>query len=300
MSTDAALPRLTSRRRVLGAGLWVGASSWVNRLMLVGVLAVLVARLTPRQFGMLSVGGLSRNLVGILATSGLANALVYQQTRIREAARTAFLVMTTLGMALAGAVALAAPFMASFFHIPEATGFIRGYAVVAALGAISPIPLTMLTRDLAFKRRFLPEATGSVLGGLVTIGMALGGDGIWSVLVGDIVREFVIVVLAVAVQPQRFGFGWDRDAAVALWGYGKYSFASEFFEFGLQNVDYALIGRLLGPVALGYYTLAFRIAILPFLLVTYVLAGVSFPLYARLANDLGRVREVFQSLLRSE
>ena len=297
MPTEPVLPALTSRRRVLGAGIWVGASSWVNRLMLVGVLAVLAERLTPRQFGMLSVAGLCRNVVSILATYGLADALVYQQARIRDAARTAFLIMTMLGLLLGGAVALAAPSVASFFHIPEAGSFIRGYAVVVAIGAMSPIPLAMLTRDLAFKRRFLPEAAGGVLGGLVTIGMALGGAGIWSVLVGDIVREFVVVVLAIAVLPQRFGFGWERDVAAGLWAYGKYSLASELFEFGLQNVDYALIGRLLGPVALGYYTLAFRVAILPFLLVTSVLAGVSFPLYARLLRDLGRVREVFQSVL---
>ena len=267
--------------------------------MLVAVLAVLAARLSPRQFGMLSVAGLCRNVVVILATYGLGDALVYQQDRIREAARTAFLVMTTLGLGLAGALALAAPLVASFFHIPEATTFIRGYAVVVALGAISPIPLTMLTRDLAFKRRFVPEAAGSVLGGAVTIAMAIGGAGIWSVLVGDIVREFVVAVLAVVVLPRRFGFGWDREVAGALWGYAKYSFASELFEFGLQNVDYVLIGRLLGPVALGYYTFAFRIAILPFLLVTYVLAGVSFPLYARLLPDLGRVRDVFRTVVEA-
>jgi O-antigen/teichoic acid export membrane protein len=70
------------------------------------------------------------------------------------------------------------------------------------------------------------------------------------------------------------------------------------FEFGLQNIDYVLVGRLLGPVALGYYTLAFRVAILPFLVVPYVLAGVSFPFYARMAPDLERVREGFRSTLR--
>jgi hypothetical protein len=51
-------------------------------------------------------------------------------------------------------------------------------------------------------------------------------------------------------------------------------------------------------VALGYYTLAFRVAILPFLTVTYVLAGVSFPYYARAASDLERVRDAFRTTLR--
>jgi PST family polysaccharide transporter len=118
------------------------------------------------------------------------------------------------------------------------------------------------------------------------------------VVVGDMVREVLALALAFLVLPERFGFGWDRSLAAAMWRYARHSLTSEVFEFGLQNVDYALVGRLLGPVALGYYSLAFRVAILPFLTVTYVIAGVSFPFYARAAPDLQRVRDGFRSTLR--
>lgn len=285
-------------RRAVRGTLWVGASSWVNRLTLLVVLAVLAQRLNPREFGVLSVLGLARNALVIFAGYGFADAVVYQRDHIRQAARTAFTVTTILGGLLGLAVVPAAPAVAAFFRVPEATGPIRAYALVIVVGTAVRVPLAMLTRELAFRRRFVPEAVGSVAGGLVTVGAALGGAGVWSVVVGDIVREVLVFALVFVVLPERFGFGWDPALAAALWRYGRHSLVSEVFEFGLQNVDYVLVGRLLGPEALGYYTLAFRVAILPFLIVPYVLAGVSFPFYARAAPDLERVRDGFRSALR--
>jgi lipopolysaccharide exporter len=289
---------LSLGRRAVRGTLWIGGASWANRLTLLIVLAVLARQLSPREFGVLSVLGLARNALVIFAGYGFGDAIVYQRDRVREAARTAFLVTTVLGVLLGLAVLPAAPAVAAFFRVPEATGPLRAYALVIAAGTAARVPLAMLTRELAFGRRFVPEAVGSVAGGLVTVGAALGGAGVWSVVAGDIVREVLALALALLVLPERFGFAWDRGLAAAMWRYARHSLTSEVFEFALQNIDYVLVGRLLGPVALGYYSLAFRVAILPFLTVTYVLAGVSFPFYARAAPDLQRVRDGFRSTLR--
>ena len=92
---------------------------------------------------------------------------------------------------------------------------------------------------------------------------------------------------------------WHREVGAKLWRYGRAALAGSFLEFALQNVDYALVALLLGPVALGLYTIAFRVAILPFLIVTYVLAGVAFPLYARLMPDRQAVQRVMELTMRA-
>src|SRR5436305_1452012 len=84
-----------------------------------------------------------------------------------------------------------APAMAGFFRIPAAVALVRAYAVVVAVAAASRAPLAMLTRELEFKRRFIPEGTGGVVGGLVTIVLAVMGVGVWSLLIGDLVREVI-------------------------------------------------------------------------------------------------------------
>jgi O-antigen/teichoic acid export membrane protein len=292
------MDRVDLGRRAARGTIWVGAGSWVNRLLYLVVLAVLATRLDPREFGVLSIAGLSRNLLVVLGVHGFADALVYQRHRVMEAARTAFLLAIITGAILALGLVISAPAVASFFHVPEASGPIRAYALIVATGASAQIPVAMLTRELQFGRRFVPEAVGSLVGGLTTIGLALGGTGVWSLVIGDAVREGLIFVLVLAVLPERFGLGWNRNVAAELWRYARRSMASEAFQLGLQNIDYVLVGRILGPAALGYYSLAFKVAIFPFALVTTVVAGVSFPYYARVLPDLTRARQAFRLVLR--
>jgi O-antigen/teichoic acid export membrane protein len=283
-------------RRAARGTLWVGLGSWVNRLVLIAVLGVLATRLSPREFGILSIAGLCSNALTILGSAGLADALIYQRERVDEAARTALTLAGMLGLLIGGALVAAAPSVASFFRVPGATAIILAYGLMLPLDVIKQVPFAMLTRELAFNRRFVPEVLPRIVAGCVTIALALGGVGVWSFVVGDAIASGLSLLLCFAVLPERFGFSWNTELALGLWRYGKHIVSSQGFDFALQNIDYILVGRLLGPVALGFYSLAFRIAILPFLTVTYVIAGVSFPYFARLAPDWDRIRGAFRSI----
>ena len=129
--------------------------------------------------------------------------------------------------------------------------------------------------------------------------LALYGVGIWSLVIGDVVRSVLKVTICFAVVGRTTVPRWHREVGAKLWRYGRAALAGSFLEFALQNVDYALVALLLGPVALGLYTIAFRVAILPFLIVTYVLAGVAFPLYARLMPDRQAVQRVMELTMRA-
>lgn len=282
-------------RRAARGTVWVGLSSWLNRLVLVVVLAVLATRLGPRELGILSVGGLCQNALIILGSFGLADALVYQRERVSEAASTALTLAAIAGVLIGGLLVAAAPAVAAFFRVPEATGIIRAYGLMVPLNVVKQVPFGLLTRELAFDRRFVPETLPRIVAGGVTIGLALAGVGIWSLVIGDAVASVLSLVLCFAALPARSGFSWHPALAAGLWRYGKHIAATQSFDFALQNIDYVLVGRLLGPIALGYYSLAFRIAILPFLAIAYVIAGVTFPYFARLAPDLDRIRGAFRS-----
>jgi O-antigen/teichoic acid export membrane protein len=282
-------------RRAARGTLWVGLGSWLNRLVLVAVLGVLATRLSARELGILSVAGVCSNALTILGSLGLADALVYQRERVSAAARTALTLAGVLGLVIGGALLVAAPAVAAFFRVPEAAPIIRAYGLMLPLDIVKQVPFAVLTRELAFNRRFVPEVLPRIIAGGVTIGLALGGVGVWSFVIGDAITSGLSLLLCFAVLPERFGFGWHPDLAVGLWRYGKHIVATQGFDFALQNIDYVLVGRLLGPVALGFYSLAFRIAILPFLTITYVIAGVTFPYFARLAPDWDRIRGAFRS-----
>ena len=218
---------------------------------------------------------------------------------VREAAETALLGCVALGAAIAGVLALAAPAIAAVFHAPDATPLLRVYAIAVLADAISGVYLGMLTRELAFRARFFPEVVPALCGGLVTVGFALNGAGVWSLVIGDVLCSGLRLVIGFLIVGRRMVPRWHREVALGLWRYGRAALSGSFLEFALQNVDYALVGLLLGPVALGLYTIAFRVAILPFLIVTYVIAGVTFPLYARITTDSAAIQRVMQLTMRA-
>jgi PST family polysaccharide transporter len=277
----------------------VAAGTLLNRLSVLAVIVVLARYLDAREFGVLGVATLAANVSLQLNDGGLSDALVWWRGRTREAAETSLLGCVAVGAVIAGCLALAAPAIADLFRAPEATPLLRVYAIAVFTDATAGAYLGLLTRELAFRTRFFPEVVPAVCGSLVTIGLALNGGGIWSLVIGDVLRSGLQLLIGFLVAGRQVVPRWHPDIALQLWRYGRAALAGSFLEFALQNVDYALVGLLLGPVALGLYTIAFRVAILPFLLITYVIAGVAFPVYARIATDGPAVNRVMQVTMRA-
>jgi len=286
-------------RRATRGTLWAGAGTWLNRLFVLLVIVVLARHLDAREFGVLGVATLAANVALQLDDGGLSDALVWWRGRTRDAAETSLLGCVAVGAAIAGCLALAAPAIAELFRAPDATPLLRVYAIAVLADATAGVYLGMLTRKLAFRTRFYPDVVPAVCGSLVTVGLALNGGGVWSLVIGDVLRSGLQLLIGFLVAGRGLFPRWHPDVALRLWRYGRAALAGSFLEFALQNVDYALVGLLLGPVALGLYTIAFRVAILPFLMITYVIAGVAFPVYARITADAPAVQRVMEVTTRA-
>ena len=66
-------------------------------------------------------------------------------------------------------------------------------------------------------------------------------------------------------------------------------------------MDYIIVGHVLGPVALGLYSLAYRICYMPYLAISLVANGAVFPYYCRLPSReaIGRASESTISLINA-
>jgi O-antigen/teichoic acid export membrane protein len=144
--------------------------------------------------------------------------------------------------------------------------------------------------------RLLPDVGSAAIGAVVTIVLAILGTGPISVPIGFVVSAvlqwFLAVLVGVRVRPR-----WDLEAArearhwMANVGLGAIVYAV------VINIDFPIVSRILGTDPLGLYSLAFRVAWLPYLLLGVVLAHVAFPLYARLIRD-GRQSELAGAVAR--
>jgi O-antigen/teichoic acid export membrane protein len=266
--------------------------SWGSKGAQTVVLLVLARALAPSKFGILAIAALTYNILSAINELGVSDALVYRKDRIEEASRTALSMVLAGGLILMGAAWVLAPLIASFFHTSDATFVVRGFAVCLPLDAAAAVPIGLLTRSLSFSRRSVTDTLPSLISAAVTIIVALSGYPLVGLVAGQIAGSTTNLVVAMWIGPACLP-GWNSDLAREILRYGGFLSAADLVNLGLLNVDYIIVGHVLGPTALGYYSLAYRIAFMPYLSIAVVVNGAAFPYYCRLPSSaaIGRTAE---------
>ena len=290
MSGRAPDPPLADPRTLAARGvLWLSVGSWGAKGAQTVVLLVLARALVPSQFGILAIAALTYNILSAINQLGVGDALTYLDVRIEEASRTALSMVVVAGLILMGATWALAPVIASFFHSPNATFVIRGFAVCLPFDTGANVPIARLTRSLRFSRRAVTDTLPSVIGAAVTIGVVVSGHPLIGLVAGQIAGSVMNFVIAMLIGPRCLP-GWSTAMALRLLRYGGYLSAADLINLGLLNVDYIIVGHVLGPVALGYYSLAYRICFMPYLSIAVVANGAVFPYYCRLPSQEAKAR----------
>lgn len=269
--------------------LWLSASSWSAKGAQTVVLLVLAKVLRPSEFGVLAVAALTYSVLTALNQMGVSDALTYLKDRIEEASRTALSMMLGSGLMLLGITWALAPLIARFFHSPDATFVLRGFAIGIPFDAAAQVPIGRLTRSLRFSRRTVTDSLPQVVGACVAVGVVLSGYPLIGLVAGQVAGSVTNSAVAMLVGPRCLP-GWNTELARELLSYGKYLSGSDILNLGLLNVDYLLVGHVLGPVALGMYSLAYRICFMPYLGISVVANGALFPYYCRLPSREAKAR----------
>jgi O-antigen/teichoic acid export membrane protein len=272
--------------------------SWSAKATQTVVLLVLAKALAPSDFGILAIAALTYNILSALNQLGVADALTYLKDQVEEASRTALSMVLGAGLILMVVTWVLAPGLASFFHSPHAAFVLRGFAVCLPFDASAEVPVGRLTRSLSFRRRAVTDSLPSALGAVVTIIVVISGYPLIGLVAGQITGSVTNAVVALLLGPRCWP-GWNRGLARQLLNYGGFLSAADLVNLGLLNVDYVIVGHVLGPVPLGLYSLAYRICYMPYLSIAVVANGAVFPYYCRLPSkeEIGRASETTISLI---
>jgi PST family polysaccharide transporter len=279
---------------------WQGASFLLGRGFNLAATVVLARLLTPHDFGVVGLALVFITFAEYVSDLGVAQALVYFETGQRER-DNALLLSLLSGLVLAGVALLAAPLIARFFHHPEVAPMVRVLAATLFVSAARQVPDALLRRALEFRRRVVIQIAQSLTQGLVSIALAVGGAGPWSIAWGyfaGVAVAWLVTWMRVGYRPQLGGLRLQREPTRRLLGYGAPAAAQGLLAALIFDVDYIIVGSALGAQALGIYTLAFRLPQLLIINVFGVLSSVAFPLYSRAGGDRERLRRGYLTSLR--
>lgn len=293
--TDVAPVRQPSAEagRTARGALWLASNGVVVKTSQTVVLLTLAAILAPSALGLVALGTLVANISVQISSLGTASALVYWRGDVQRAARTAVTIGVGVGALLSTVLWFAAPWLAASLRADDGGAeVIRGLTVVLPFTAVAAVTNELLRRELRFLRRIIPDTVSSVTGAVVAIALVTQGHGVMALVVGQIVQATLTMLLSWVVHPPVRP-GWNTQDARGLLSYGGPYAGAQLLEIIQLNVDYLIVARVLGAVALGQYSLGFRLAFMPYLMIVVVTAGAAFPYLCRVrGNELGRATVV--------
>jgi len=273
--------------------------SFVSGKLLNFVSTLILARLlVPQQFGLVAYCTIAIQYLDIINTSGMDSALISRKDKIEEAANSAFAANVILGIVSFIAAWLAAPSIAYFFKTDEITPLFRLLAVVLPISSFGLVPYTMLLRGLRFQTKLIPDLFSSLAKGLVAIGLALFGFGPWSLIWGQIVGATISTILSWILAKWHPTWRFDSASTRGVLVYGGHITLGEFAGQLRNNVDYIIVGRILGAASLGIYTLSYRIPELIIRSVNLVVEKVAFPLLSQIQSDSESLRSIYFGYVR--
>lgn len=273
--------------------------SFVTGKLLVFVATVILARLLlPEQFGQMGYCLIAIQYLDILNGFGVGSALISRRDRIEEAANAALVIGLASSVLLVALSWLSAPLLADFFDEPAVTDLFRALAFVIPLSAIGTVPSALIQRGLRFKAKFVPDVGRSVAKGGISVLLAWQGFGVWSLVLGQLAGELAATVILLALARWRPTRAFDAQVTREMLRFGFHIILVGITGALIINLDYLIVGRVLGAAALGYYTLAYRVPELVIRNTNFVIGKVAYPVLAQVQEELAELRATYTTMLR--
>ncbi|MDD5304531.1 MAG: lipopolysaccharide biosynthesis protein, partial [Elusimicrobia bacterium] len=278
---------------------WNGAGH-VARQTLQFAISVVVARaLSPEEFGLMGMIVVFSGLAGLFVGLGLGTALVQRQNLEERHLSTIFWVNVACGAALTAGFAWASPAIARFYGEPILRALTLAVGFNFLIGSLSIVQRNMLVRTMDFRALFIIETTAVSCAGIAAVGGALAGWGVWSLVAQSLVLTTVSAIMLWRMSPWRPAWRIDGAALRELWGFSANLMAYNMLNFSDRNLDNLLIGKFIGPTALGVYARAYSLMLLPIDQVCDVLTRVMFPVLSLLQKDIASVKRVYLRATRA-
>jgi O-antigen/teichoic acid export membrane protein len=290
--------QLSLRDRAVRGVAWSVLEHWAARVVSVSVFVVLARLLDPSDFGLVALSTVFIHFLSVIQEQGFGHALVQRRDLDRKHVDSALWFGLATGLLLTLAMQIAAGPISRLLGQTELEGVLRWLSISFLIGGFAGTPTAILRRELKFRPLALRTITAAVIGGAVGITLAVTGFGVWALVAQALVTGGVAAVILWTASGLRPSLSFSWLHVKDLFGFGMKVAADRLLTSVSRRGDDFLVGVFLGPVALGFYSVAYRILTLITELFTRTISTVALPTFSRMQDDRERLLRGFYSATR--
>ena len=273
------------KNKVLTGLKWTVGVKFGTQLINWAFTIIVMRLLHPDDYGLIAMAMVFTALCLLLNEMGLGAAIVQAKEIPDRMLKQTFGLVILLNTALCLILFVLAPLIADLYNEPRLINIVKVLALQFPILAFFVIPNSLLTRDMNFKPISIIRIVAELSSGVCTLVMAWNGYGVWSLIMGNLIR---VVIQSVGINIAK---PFIKIPLFNMKGFGE---AAKFGGFiSLQRIlwylyahaDAFIIGKILGKTNLGFYSVAMHIASLPMQKIGSIMSQVGLPAYSKIQDN---------------
>ncbi|MCH7965749.1 MAG: lipopolysaccharide biosynthesis protein [Bacteroidetes bacterium] len=289
------------KHKIFGGVVWNSFGLIIDNGLSIIVKLILARLLLPEEFGIIGFAVVFTGMIRVLSDMGMSAALIQRKDEELKPIDydTAFWAGIVWGLFLATIITfVVTPIAASFFNEPLLKTIIPVLSISFLLKPLATVHIVNITREMDFKRIVLPRNISRIIAAIIAIIMALMGYGVWSLVFQRVLTNLFLAVIYPFVCDWRPKIRFSLISFRKIFSFGVYTTGTGVFNYLTGNIDYLLIGKMLGAQQLGVYSLAYNL--------TYVVRGqimgvinrVLYPVYSKIQDDANTIKRYYFKVIK--
>ncbi|SFL42008.1 MOP flippase family protein [Halanaerobium salsuginis] len=288
---------MSLKKKTFWGAIWNSLSSVSLTGLNFVITAILARLLTPNAFGVMGMIQTTIALINMMNQFGLAPAIIQGENLNQKRLSSLFWFNMLIGITMTAIVYFSSNLIALFFNQPDLTELLKLISIVFTIVSFSFIQQSILRKEMKFKELFNINIFSTILYGLITIILALNNFGVHALVYGFIAKNIIVTLLITIyhkwIPSIFFSFKTIKD----LLNFGVYVFGTSIINYFNRNLDYLLIGRFLGSEALGYYTLAYKLMLVPVRKIGGVINNTFLPAFSEIKDNKLSIKKYYLNVL---
>lgn len=281
------------KSKITNGAIWGGGGRIVQQIIQFLLSVILARLLSPEDFGLIAMVMVFTSFAGMLADGGFNSALIQKKDISENHTSTVFWINLIISILLFILTYIIAPVLADFYENSKLEEIFRIIAITFIISAVGNVPSALLQKEMRFHVITKIDTIAALFSGILAIGMACSGAGVWSLVAQPILAGTIMSVMRCWACLWIPKFIFNRNALKEIWGFSGNMFGFLFINYWARNADSLIIGKMFGSATLGLYNRAYGLMLLPITQIHGAINQVMFPALSSIQEDKPRVARIY-------
>lgn len=273
-----------NKSTVINGLLWAFLDQFSSKGISIIVSIILARILSPEDFGMMGLIYFFTAIAQELVDGGLSSSLIRSENADTKDYSTIFVTNVVISFVIYAILFVIAPYFSVYYNVPVLESILKVYGLIFIINAFSTIQLTLLSKELKFRKIMLINIPGLCVGSLVAVWLASKDYGVWSIVYMQLITQIITAIIL-----------WIKNKEIKL--FFSYAILKKHFDFGFKimlssivnaifrNLSNIVIGKSYSVKELGYFERARTLSMYPSYVFVGVLSKVFYPVFSKIKDQ---------------